>query len=206
MRKHCIFLISGLVALCCLSTADAVIFPFEIFTNNGEFNNDPAAVFKIDVTEDNGQVNFVFYNDSTIDCSISRIYFDGGDNLSLDEIINGPGTNFGPVYPGPGNLPAGKTLNPPFIADREFNIGAVQPPPKNGLNGDSGEWVQIKFDLINGTFSDVINDLNTGELRVGIHVQAFPDGSSESAINYTPEPASICLFALGSLFLLRKRK
>ncbi len=210
MRKDFLFLIIGLIVLSFLSTANAVIFPFEIFTNNGQYNDDPGAIFKIDVTNDSGAVEFTFYNQSTIDNAIARIYFDGGPLLSVEEIINGPGVSFGQDYPGPGNLPAGNTLEPPFVADREFDIGALRPPPKNGLNSEPGsEWLQIKFNLIDGyTFQDVINDLNTGEMRVGLHIIAFPDGSSESAVNNhdIPEPLTICLLGFGSLVLLRKRK
>ena len=73
----------GLGFLCHLGTADAVIFPFDIFTNDGAYNNNPGAIFKVDVTNGAGTVNFTFYNESTFDCSIARIYFDGGSLLGL---------------------------------------------------------------------------------------------------------------------------
>ncbi|MFH1371643.1 MAG: PEP-CTERM sorting domain-containing protein, partial [Planctomycetota bacterium] len=63
-----------------------------------------------------------------------------------------------------------------------------------------------KFDLINGgTLEDVIDELNNGTLRVGIHIIGLPDGSSESAI-LVPEPATMCLLGLGALGLLKKRR
>ena len=205
MRKTRISLIIGLVFLCHLGTADAVIFPFEIFTNNGQYNDSSGSIFKVDVTNGEGTVKFTFTNESTFDCVIAGLYFDDGSLLGIDEIIDGPGTDF--ERDGPGNLPAGNFLNPPFVADREFNIGAENPAPKRGVNSiPAGEWVQIKFNLISdGTLQDVLNELHTGELRIGLHIISFPDGISESAVN-TPEPATICLLGLGALGLLRKRR
>ena len=97
--------------------------------------------------------------------------------------------------------------HPHFVADREFNIGAIRPPPKSGLNSNPGdEWLQIKFDLTDGgTLQDVLNELNTGKLRIGLHIISFPDGSSESAI-LTPEPATIMFLGVGVYFLLGKKK
>jgi hypothetical protein len=207
LRKNYISLIIGLVVLCHLGTANAVIFPFQIFTNDGKYNDDPGTIFKVDVTNDAAGVKFTFYNQSTIGCTIARIYFDNGPLLSVNEIINGPGVNFGQDYPGPGNLPAGKSLDQPFVADRALDIGALSPPPKSGLNNDSGsEWLQVKFNLKNGfDLQDVIHDLDTGELRVGLHIISFPDGSSESAVT-TPEPATILLIGIGMTLIGIRRK
>lgn len=207
MRKTLASLIVVVVFLCCTGSSYAVILPFQIFTNDGQYNDNPGALFYVDVTDGEGTAAFTFYNQSTFDCSIARIYFDDGSLLGVDEIIDGPGTNFEKAFPGPGNLPNGGLLTPPFVADREFNIGAVNPPPENGVNSiPAGEWVKIRFDLVGGgNLQGVINELYSGELRVGLHIISFPDGSSESAI-LTPEPATICLLGLGVLGLLRKRK
>lgn len=80
-------------------------------------------------------------------------------------------------------------------------------PPKNGVNNVSaGEWVKITFKLIDGgTLEGVLHELYTGDLRVGLHVIGFPDGSSNSAIS-VPEPATVLLIGLGTVALLRKRK
>ena len=187
----------------------AVIMPFHIFTDNGEYNDDPAVKLFVEVTDGLGKADFIFHNESGFDCSIAQIYFDDGSLLGIDYILNGPGTLFDRAFPGPGNLPSGNTLIPPFVADREFTIGAVEPPPEHGVNSVpplDGEWVKISFDLINGgTLEDVIGELETGVLRVGIHAIAFPDGSSEAAI-LIPEPACLILFGLGLPFLFRRHK
>jgi hypothetical protein len=189
------------------SRADAALLPFRIFTTDGQYYDDPGVDLYVDVRNGGSIVDFIFYNDSTVDCSIARIYFDGGSFLGVNSTTNGPGTHFDKAFPGPGDLPAGNGLIPPFVADGEFTIGAVAPPPKNGVNNvPAGEWVKITFELSNGgTLEGVLYELYTGDLRVGLHVIGFPDGSSNSAI-LVPEPATIILVGLAGAIMLRKRK
>ena len=76
-------------------------------------------------------------------------------------------------------------------------------PPQNSIN--PGEWVRITFDLNNsGTFAAVIDELNSGTLRIGTHIITLSDDSSEAAVT-VPEPVTLSLPALGSLVLLGKR-
>ena len=184
--------------------AQLVGVPFEIFTTNGAHYDDPNVVLLMDVIDGFEIAEFIFYNNSTVACSIARIYFDDGTLLDINSIeSSGPAVKFNRIYPGPGNLPGGELLDPPFVADLEFSIGGETAPPHKGID-NPGEWLKVTFDLINGgTLEDVIEELHDGTLRVGIHVIAFPDDSSESAI---PEPATIGLLGLGALVLLRKRK
>ncbi len=196
-------LLGVIVGVLLPSLCGATIYQFEIFTNNGNFNDDPGINIYMDVDNGDSIAEFTFYNDSTVQSTITNIYFDDGTLIGATlGIINGPGTLF--AEDGPTNLPGGNIIG--FDADREFNIGATQPPPDNGINNiGPGEWVTIEFDLVGGTLQDVLDELNSGALRVGVHIQDFTDGSSESAVN-VPEPATICLFGLGGLALLRKRK
>lgn len=207
LRAFNTFLILVSLLVFFTSNCDAVIFPFEIFDAEGQLVDTPGLDLYVEVTNGEGKANFIFYNDSIFDCSVAQIYFDDGSLLGIDYIINGPGTEFDRAFPGPGNLPGGENLIPPFVADREFNIGAVSPPPENGVNSiPAGEWVEIDFDLINGgDLEDVIDELNIRLLRVGLHVISFPDGSSKSAI-LVPEPATIFLFGIGAGLLLKLRK
>ena len=182
-------------------------YPFQVFTaDSGDFNN-PEINMYMEVSNGFEQVDFTFYNISSIRSSLAQIYFDDGLLLGITSIINGPGTSFSEIFPGPGNVPGAELLEPPFVADREFSIGAVSPPPENGVNPPPlNEWVQIKFNLESGgTLEGVIAELNSGVLRVAIHIINLPDGSSESAIA-VPEPATMALLALsGIAMLLRKR-
>ena len=181
------------------------MYPFEVFTTNGSYYDDPGLDFSMDVTNGANSADFTFHNYSTIDCSLARIYFDDGTLLGITDVNNSDGAEFSEIYPGPGNLPSSNLLDPKFVADKEFSIGGVSAPSANGLDNPD-EWIKVTFELINGgTLDDVIYELNTGVLRVGVHVIAFPDGTSEAAIA-VPEPATICLLGLGALALLRKRR
>lgn len=185
------------------------VFPFKIFTQDGDYSNSPAINMYAEVSNGEAEiVDFTFYNISTVNSSLARIYFDDGSLLNIATLTNGPGTLFSEnEFPGPGNLPSGETIG--FYADREFTIGALAPPPENGVNPVDApplEWVKIRFNLRSGAnLEDVISELQSGALRVGIHIISLPDGSSESAI-MIPEPATLSLLAVGAAALLRRRK
>lgn len=188
--------------------AQIVTFPFEIFTENSPYADDPGWNLYVDVWDGTGTVNFTFYNDSTVQSSVARIYFDDGSLFGVDEIINSQGYTLFNRAQSPGDLPGGQNLVPPFVADKEFTIGSKNPPPWKGVNdGDPiNEWVTVRFNLINGgTLDSVVAELNSGALRIGLHLIDLPQGYSESAI-LVPEPATILLLGLGALALLRKRR
>ena len=175
----------------------------DIFTDNGNYADDPGMNLFVEVSAgDVGQVRFEFHNDSSVDSSIARIYFD--DDVDLlsgpPDIINGPGTSFSKGG-SPPDLPAGHDLVPVFEKTLDFMASADEPPPTNGVNNDPNEWMAIVFDLVGGSsVSEVVEGLEDGSLRIGVHVTAFPDGSSELAV--TPEPATVGLVLVGGLMLL----
>ncbi len=180
-------------------------FNFDIFTSNSSYHDSPDVDTYMVVSNGEGPiVDFTFYNASTIDSSVARIYFDDGSLLNIGSIINGPGTLFEEGIPGLNNLPGGVTIG--FYADREFTIGADPPPSQNGVdNPPPLEWVTVRFNLVEGAnLQGVMNELITGDLRVGIHIISLPDGSSESAI-MVPEPATLLLLVAGAAAVLRKR-
>ena len=188
----------------------ADIYHLNIFTNNGNFAGDPAMGLTFEVSAEGDDVRFEFHNDSSVDSSIASIYFHDTDTLdSIVYIDEGPGTSFSEGG-SPPNLPAGNELSPVFQKPPAFVLSADNPAPTNGLNpaqpGEPDEWVAIIFNLPTGTdFSDVLDDLNDHSLRIGAHVIAFPDGSSESAT--TPEPATLGVMLVGSaLAAFRRRK
>ena len=197
------FLAAVLLGLPADVSRAAVVYPLEIFTNNGSYYNSPDLNLYVEVSDGEDQAGFTFYNENLFSSSIARIYFDGGPLLDIADITEGTGTSFSQSAT-PSNLPGGKPLEPSFVTTAGFSIGSDAPRPHSGVN--PGEWVQITFDLINGgSFQSVIDELDTGVLRIGIHLIALPDGSSESAIA-VPEPATIALLGLGALALLRKRR
>lgn len=182
----------------------AYIYPFEILTDNGDYYDSGDIITYAEVSDGGaGHVDFTFYNQSLIESSISRIYFDTNLLLELVEIISGPGTFF--TQPAtPGNMPGGNTLAPSFETTDQLSFASEASRPHNGIK-PPGEWVQISFNINGGTFEDVLDELNTGLLRIGIHIIALPDGSSESAVTI-PEPATIGLLAMGGMALFRRRK
>jgi hypothetical protein len=199
------FVLAVLVLLFAGISQASYRFDFGIFTSNGPYHNSPLVDTYVVVS--NGQpaiVDFTFYNISAIQSSVAQIYFDDGSLLDIATITNGPGTSFSEKYPGPGNLPGGELIS--FVADREFTIGALNPPPENGVN-PTADWVRIRYNLVpGGNLASVIGELQTGELRVGIHIIDLPGGSSESAIMIVPEPATMLLLGIGGLFLGKRKK
>ena len=210
VRKLALFTFVWLLAIfpAHICQAQVVTFPFEIFTENSLYADDPGWNLYVDVWDGTGVVNFTFYNDSALQSSVARIYFDDGSLFGVEEITNSQGYTLFASSKSPGDLPGGQDLDPPFVANREFTIGSKNPPPWKGVNdGDPvNEWVTVQFNLINGgTLDGVIAELKSGALRVGLHLIDLPQGYSESAI-LIPEPATIFLLGLGALALLRKRK
>lgn len=177
-----------------------------IFTNDGLYADDASMDFNIQVSSPvAGQVRFEFHNDSPaeITSSIAELYFDD-DALLLTEIVlidEGPGTSFS-LEAIPPNLPAGNLLTPPFETNKALSANANPPPSKNGVN--PGEYVAIVFDLSeNSDLEDVRAALDENSLRVGVHLIAFPDGSSESAV--IPEPATLLVLVISGLLALGSR-
>lgn len=199
-------------------SAQAVPLDFFCITNN--IAGDCAigeAQLGVDVTDaGGGLVSFEFTNTGAAASSIEQVFFDDGVLDAFDSIVNGPGVAFSEDG-SPGNLPSGENVNPDF--ETTFSASADPPPSSNGVN--PGEFVEIIFSLDPGAvFNDVLADLTSGDLRIGLHVIAFASDGSESFVNNppnggggppppgVPEPAGLLLFAagLGAVELWRRRR
>lgn len=152
----------------------------------------------------NNQVLFTFNNAGLSAATIMDVYFDDGSLLGIASLIDAddgvggdPGVDFSQGA-APPDLPAGNNATPPFQVTAGFLADADVPQPVQKGVG-IGESLGIVFDLQGTqTFNDVVAELSDGSLRVGIHVQAFSDGGSESFINNpVPIPAAIWLFGSG---------
>ena len=153
-----------------------------------------AAQTSVDVSDaGGGQVLFTFHNAGPAASSIADVYFDDGSLLALAFIVNGPGVSFSQGA-SPPDLPGGNNASPPFTVTAGFSADSDAPVQPNGVN--PGEALGIRFTLQGGaSYLDVLDDLADGSLRIGIHVQGFATGGSESFVN-VPEPGALALLAV----------
>jgi len=206
---------SLLLAFFVTSTATAVPLGFNCITNNNAADCAIGeAQLSVEVTDlTGGQVLFEFSNAGLADSSITDVYFDDGTLLGIAGLIDADDGALGPMGDpnvdfsegaSPGNLPGGNPVG--FVATAGFLADADPPPSGNGV--DPLETLGIVFDLqIGGTFADVIAELTNGDLRIGIHVQAFDGGGSESFVNLPiPEPSAALLIGMGLSILASRRR
>ena len=172
------------------SPAQALQFNFNNITHNNAVNESTGErQLLVDVTDSFGKedlasnnVLFKFSNVGPFASSMTQIYFDNSTVLKSTGTIvdSGAGVDFAAAS-GRMNLPGGNTVN--FSPD--FAIKSTGAVSQNGVN--PGEWVSVFFNLsTNKTLKDVFNDLKSGSLRVGMHVQAFSNEGSEAFVNNNP--------------------
>lgn len=193
------------------SQAQAALFGFGCITGNSSANctTGESQLF-VEVSDagwniDTGynQVLFTFTNSGPNASSIADIYFDDGTLLGIASIDNSSdGVSFSQGA-NPGNLPGGNEIG--FETTAGFLADSDAPVQPNGVN--PGEYLGITFDLLSGvTYTDTILALQSAtDLRIGIHVQGFADGGSESFVNnvtVVPVPAAIWLFGTGLIGLI----
>lgn len=199
------------------SPADAgPIYSFYCITNNSPNGAGDCAIgeaqLRVEVIDrGDSLVGFKFTNAVGAASSITDAYFDDGTLLGIASIIDsGAGVAFGQGA-SPGNLPGGNDVSPAFVTTAGFSADSAAPVSENGVSSPT-EWVEIRFNLqSSGIYDDVIDELATGELRIGLHVQSFASGSSQSFINNptpVPEPGTLLLLGAGltGLALRRRRR
>jgi hypothetical protein len=157
----------------------------------------------VDVIDlDAAHVQFQFYNNGLDASSIEGVYFDDGALLSISSVLNSTGVSFTAGSANPGNLPDGNLIDPPFETTAGFLADSNPPTSHNGVN--PGEVLGIEFELQPGLgYANVLDDLNNGNLRIGLHVIAFDSGASASFVNVpVPLPPAVLLFgsALVTMF------
>jgi hypothetical protein len=195
-------LATGLLVVGMGGVAEAIPYTFYNITNNGDA--DLSTQLLVDVSEVGGEAVFTFTNDVGTPSSIAQIYFDSiSPWMVYDRLIESSGVDFTfayqTTYPGNQNLPSGNTIG--FAAD---SYADGEPPvAQNGID-TAAEYLKIVFDYGSGyNFDSVINAINSGGLRIGLHVQAIEKtdtygGYSDSYVNTpVPEPATMLLFGTG---------
>lgn len=182
------------------SEASAATFSFRnISANNVVDANIGEAQLFVDVLAvagNSNQVDLRFRNIGPAASSITDIYFDD-DQLITDIVsITDSGANVSfSEGANPGHLPSENSATPNFVTNTAFTADSNSPAQPNGVNPD--EFVTLRL-AVNGTITTVIDELMAGLLldsesdstlntfRIGIHVQGFAGGGSESFINGVP--------------------
>ena len=184
--------VAGVAAVSAVSAAPAWAFSFsnigggdtpgDAYVNNFEFN----------VSAVNGTRLVVFDifnlgNPADSDMFISKVFFDDNNNY-----LSGPSVNFSNIGQvgferdrNNAQLPQGGN---DFTTDYAFS--RVGPGNEYGIQG--GEKLGLSFVA---DYNNVISALNDGTLKLGLHVQALPNGASDSYISSntqdTPEPLTM---------------
>jgi hypothetical protein len=206
----------GLLAVFLVATPSfAISYGFQSVTNNLAGDASVAeAQLVLDVTDNgDGRVRFTFSNLGPAASSITDIYFDDDAPVfltnSLDILSQSSGVDFG-VGATPGNLPSGNTIG--FQTSAGLATDSNAPAQPNGVN--PGQQLVLALALLGSSdFADVIAAIDANLLRVGIHVQGFDSGGSESLVsnprppsNPVPEPSAALVFGAGSLVLVARNR
>jgi len=213
MKKIILLTIVLTLSMFCLGAEANVVYSFKHIAEKGDgpieradgaIGEEQLFVTVTDLCA--GKVLFAFRNIGQHPSSITGVYFDDGVLLGIAAIDNScPGVLFSRDA-SPHNLPGGQNLSPPFVTTDGFSADSDPPTQPNGVNPN--EWLGITFDLEpDNTYDNVINTLTSAQLRIGLQVQGFACGGSESFVN-VPEPATISILSVGlsMVSLLRKRR
>lgn len=217
----------GLLLLFIAAPARALTYTytFDAITQNDPSGANAAAgetQLRMAVTGESGSntVTFTFYLDGDVPMSITGIYFYDGDLGINPNTFSG--FEFDPVWSRtdktgvsfivnqtPQSLPASNFPKPSLV----FSAVSTQPRSAAGVN--PGESLSITFALASGyDISSVVNALDgwltdkkfdSGDLVVGLHVQAINGGKSESfvvgklaSVSPVPLPAPPCFWEAAS--------
>ncbi len=165
---------------------------------------------------------FTFYNKVGVKSSITDIYFDDMTPAIFNDIVNHSDSGVGVSFDNsakPKNLPGGRSIG--FVADYSGDSDAKSTESgvttrgvvNNGVNSAS-EWVSFLGFWANGSsFAGLISALNSGDFRVGLHIQSIDtSGKSDSYVNQlspVPLPAAAWLFGsalIGFMFVSNRRR
>ena len=181
--------IAGVAAVSAVSAAPASAFTFSNIIGGDTPGDAYESNFNFDVVDQGDRVLFNIYhlvNPATPSSFIRQVFFDDNNYLSDPWANIG---NFGTVNftGGASNdqLPQGGNN---FTTDYAFSRQV--PGNQNAVQG--GEKLGVSFA---GNYTNILAALNSGDLRLGIHVQGLPGDASDSYISTntqdTPEPLTM---------------
>ena len=200
------------VSFLCVPGVRADLIGFENITGNSSLSATAGeAQLYADVAlspSDPSLVRFCLFNDGPVASVIKSVHFDDALGLLGDLIdVSGSGVQFS-LDDGPVNLPGGN----PVGFDTDFSLSADSPAPKWGLN--PGDVLYLTFGLAaDANLAAVQAALASDELRIGMHVIAYPNGRSESFVSsfhtqpqQVTEPGLLAFMGLGLLGLAAWRR
>lgn len=174
-------LATGITAIATTMSAEAIVFNFDNIASENLNGDAIVNQFSFDVTDTgNNQVLFQFANTGNVDSFVRQIYFEDNNNslsnLGFDTATTSTGVAFEEITQGSLKLAQGNNVD----FETSFAIKAVDPGSgKSGI--DLNESLGLVF---SGDFNTVLADLQSGALRIGMHVQGIdPNGGSDSFLN-----------------------
>jgi len=188
--------VAGVAAVSAVSAAPAWAFNFSNITGGDAVGDAYANSFGLTVENQGGLAVFNIFNfgyPSASDIFIAGVFFDDNGSLSSSSAPWVNVNNFGDVRFSGGasnaQLPQGGNS---FTTDYAFfsDNGAG-----NAYGVQAGEKLGLAFAA---SYNNVVAGLTDGTLKVGLHVQALPNGASDSYISSnsgntqnTPEPLTM---------------
>jgi hypothetical protein len=184
--------VAGVAALSAVSAAPASAFSFSNIAGGDTPGDAYVNSFSFDVFNLGSSVLFNIRNSGDAAAPtmfISKVLFDDNGYLSAPSLnLN---NNIGDVAfsggAGKDQLPqGGKGFTTDYAFSRNNGAG-------NALGIQAGESLAVSF---TADYNNVISALNSGSLKLGLHVQALPNGASDSYISSgntqdTPEPLTM---------------
>ncbi|MEG4171224.1 MULTISPECIES: PEP-CTERM sorting domain-containing protein [unclassified Microcoleus] len=188
-----ILAVASVAAVSAVSAAPASAFSFGNIAGGDPVGDAYKSNFSFNVIDEGTSVLFNIFNSGNAaapDMFIGKVLFDDNGYLS-NAVANINNTGDVRFSGGASNdqLPQGGTG---FTTDYAFTRD----------NGGGNQWaVQHSESLgvrFTGNYANVVSALNTGALRLGLHVQALPNGASDSYLSSstsnteaTPEPLTM---------------